>query len=148
MPEQHKPATPPPAPHPAAAAPPAAKPPAAPAATPKASTAPPPVVGQARSAETKEQSEAAMKEIGEELPLPGSRNYVAGQPVDEEERDRTEAEATALGEAGKKAREKEDKEIADRIAENAKHNPMRDEPRKAERDPVQTPRSEPPKPNR
>jgi hypothetical protein len=62
-------------------------------------------VGHARHAESEEEL-ARIREIEDaDPPLPGSRNYVAGQPVNAEERDRTENEAHRLAAAGKAQRE-------------------------------------------
>jgi hypothetical protein len=71
-------------------------------------------VGHARHAETKEEAEAIKDVERAEIPPPGSRNYVAGQPVTPEELARTEDEAARLAEAGRKQRT----EAEQRQAEN------------------------------
>ena len=67
-------------------------------------------VGHARHAETQEEVEkiSAMEGFGassnRRVPPPGSRHYVAGQPVNDEEWERTENEANRLAEAGRAQR--------------------------------------------
>ena len=76
-------------------------------------------VGHARHAETPEEVEkiAAMEGFGSDksdrkVPPPGSRHYVAGQPVDDEEWERTENEANRLAEAGRAQRTEAEKRMA------------------------------------
>jgi len=61
-------------------------------------------VGLARHAETEDEVERLDVMEHSKVPPPGSRNYVAGQPVNEEEYERTEAEANRLAEAGRAQR--------------------------------------------
>ena len=83
-------------------------------------------VGHARHAETPEEVEkiAAMEGFGSEksdrkVPPPGSRHYVAGQPVDDEEWEKTENEANRLAQAGREQRT----EAEQRIKENTPGDP-------------------------
>jgi hypothetical protein len=61
-------------------------------------------VGLARHAETPEEVEKINIMEHSKIPPPGSRHFVAGQPVNEEEYDRTEGEANRLAEAGRAQR--------------------------------------------
>ena len=72
-------------------------------------------VGHARHAESPEEVEKINYMEGRDSKVPpiGSRNYVAGQPVDDEEYERTEAEANRLAAAGKEQRTEAEKRIAD-----------------------------------
>ena len=82
-------------------------------------------VGHARHAETREEVEkiSAMEGFGassdRKVPPPGSRHYVAGQPVDDEEWEKTEAEANRLAEAGRAQRT----EAEQRMKENTPGDP-------------------------
>ena len=83
-------------------------------------------VGHARHAETPEEVEkiAAMEGFGSEksdrkVPPPGSRHYVAGQPVDNEEWEKTEGEANRLAQAGREQRT----EAEQRMKENTPGDP-------------------------
>ena len=82
-------------------------------------------VGHARHAETPEEVEkiSAMEGFGtnsdRKVPPPGSRHYVAGQPVNDEEWEKTEREANRLAEAGRAQRT----EAEQRIAENTPGDP-------------------------
>ena len=83
-------------------------------------------VGHARHAETPEEVEkiSAMEGFGSEksdrkVPPPGSRHYVAGQPVNDEEWEKTEAEANRLAAAGRAQRNEAEK----RMAENTPGDP-------------------------
>ena len=82
-------------------------------------------VGHARHAETPEEVEkiSAMEGFGassnRRVPPPGSRHYIAGQPVDDEEWEKTEREANRLADAGKRQRDEAEK----RIAENNRGDP-------------------------
>ena len=82
-------------------------------------------VGHARHAETKEEVEkiSAMEGFGEnsdrKVPPPGSRHYVAGQPVDDEEWEKTENEANRLAQAGREQRT----EAEQRMKENTPGDP-------------------------
>ena len=82
-------------------------------------------VGHARHAESPEEVEKiqAMEGFGDnndrKVPPPGSRHYVAGQPVNDEEYEKTEAEATRLAAAGKAQRS----EAEQRMAENTPGDP-------------------------
>jgi hypothetical protein len=83
-------------------------------------------VGHARHAETPEEVEkiAAMEGFGDDksdrkVPPPGSRHYVAGQPVDDEEWEKTENEANRLAQAGKEQRT----EAEQRMKENTPGDP-------------------------
>jgi hypothetical protein len=82
-------------------------------------------VGHARHAETPEEVEkiSAMEGFGassnRRVPPPGSPHYVAGQPVDDEEWEKTEREANRLAEKGREQRSEAEK----RIAENNQGDP-------------------------
>ena len=82
-------------------------------------------VGHARHAETPEEVEkiSAMEGFGtnsdRKVPPPGSRHYVAGQPVNDEEWEKTEREANRLAEAGRAQRTEAEK----RMAENTPGDP-------------------------
>ena len=82
-------------------------------------------VGHARHAETPEEVEkiSAMEGFGasseRKVPPPGSRHYVAGQPVNDEEWEKTEDEANRLAAAGKEQRT----EAEQRLAENTPGDP-------------------------
>ncbi len=76
-------------------------------------------VGHARHAETPEEVEKINIMEHSKIPPPGSRNYVAGQPVNEEEYDRTEEEANRLAEAGRRQRT----EAEQRMRENTPGDP-------------------------
>ena len=82
-------------------------------------------VGHARHAETPEEVEkiSAMEGFGassdRKVPPPGSRHYVAGQPVDDEEWEKTEAEANRLAQAGRAQRT----EAEQRLKENTPGDP-------------------------
>lgn len=72
-------------------------------------------VGHARHAETPEELEKIRYMEGKDtkVPPPGSRNYVAGQPVDDEEYDKTEREAGNLAQAGRAQRTEAEKRMAE-----------------------------------
>ena len=82
-------------------------------------------VGHARHAETPEEVEklSAMEGFGassdRKVPPPGSRHFVAGQPVNDEEWEKTENEANRLAEAGRAQRN----EAEQRMAENTPGDP-------------------------
>jgi hypothetical protein len=83
-------------------------------------------VGHARHAETPEEVEkiSAMEGFGSDksdrkVPPPGSRHYVAGQPVDDEEWEKTEGEANRLAQAGREQRT----EAEQRMKENTPGDP-------------------------
>ena len=82
-------------------------------------------VGHARHAETQEEVEkiSAMEGFGassdRKVPPPGSRHYVAGQPVSDEEWEKTENEANRLADAGRAQRNEAEK----RMAENTPGDP-------------------------
>ena len=82
-------------------------------------------VGHARHAETPEEVEkiSAMEGFGassdRKVPPPGSRHYVAGQPVDDEEWEKTEREANRLADAGREQRT----EAEQRMKENTPGDP-------------------------
>jgi hypothetical protein len=63
----------------------------------------------------------------DELPPPGDKDYVAGQPVDEAEREKTETEAAARRKAGEEA-EAAEKAKAEKAAAGAPQ-PHKAEPR-------------------
>jgi hypothetical protein len=74
-------------------------------------------VGHARHAETPEEVEkiSAMEGFGSDerkVPPPGSRHFVAGQPVDDEEWEKTENEANRLADAGRAQRTEAEKRLA------------------------------------
>ena len=76
-------------------------------------------VGHARHAESdEERQKIEAMEYGKPAPA-GSRHYVAGQPVNEEEYRRTEDEANRLAQAGKAQRTEAEK----RMAENTPGDP-------------------------
>jgi hypothetical protein len=79
-------------------------------------------VGHARHAETAEEVEKLLDMERAKIPPPGSRNYVAGQPVNEEEFEQTQAEAERLAETGKAQRSEAEK----RVAENNPFDPNYD----------------------
>ena len=79
-------------------------------------------VGHARHAETPEEVEKIKYmegTSGQKVAPPGSRNYVAGQPVDDEEFDKTENEANRLAQAGREQRT----EAEQRMKENTPGDP-------------------------
>lgn len=83
-------------------------------------------VGHARHAETPEEVEkiSAMEGFGSDksdrkVPPPGSRHFVAGQPVDDEEWEKTESEANRLAAAGREQRT----EAEQRMKENTPGDP-------------------------
>ena len=82
-------------------------------------------VGHARHAETPEEVEkiSAMEGFGassdRKVPPPGSRHFVAGQPVSDEEWEKTENEANRLAQAGREQRNEAEK----RMAENTPGDP-------------------------
>jgi hypothetical protein len=76
-------------------------------------------VGLARHAETAEEVEKINIMEHSKIPPPGSRNYVAGQPVNEEEYERTEREANRLADAGRAQRTEEEQ----RMKENTPGDP-------------------------
>jgi hypothetical protein len=57
------------------------------------------------------------------IPLPGSRDYVAGQPVSEEEAAQTQAEADRLAQAGKAQRSEAEKRIAENDPSDPNYDP-------------------------
>jgi hypothetical protein len=76
-------------------------------------------VGPARHAETAEEVAKIQDMERSKIPPPGSRNYVAGQPVNEEEFEQTQAEANRLADAGKAQRSEAER----RVAENNPFDP-------------------------
>jgi hypothetical protein len=80
-------------------------------------------VGHARHAETPEEvakiEAMEMREANRRVPPPGSRHYVAGQPVNDEEYQRTEGEANRLADAGLRQRT----EAEQRMKENTPGDP-------------------------
>ena len=76
-------------------------------------------VRMARHAETEEELEKIQDMEHSKIPPPGSRNYVAGQPVNEEEWERTEREANRLADAGRAQRT----EAEQRMKENTPGDP-------------------------
>lgn len=69
-------------------------------------------VRPARHAETPGELESLNYQEHSKIPPPGSRNYVAGQPVNEEEYEETENEANRLAEAGKQQRDEAEERSA------------------------------------
>ena len=76
-------------------------------------------VGFARHAESPEEVEKINVYEHSKIPPPGSRHYVAGQPVNEEEYNKTEEEATRLASAGRAQRT----EAEQRMKENTPGDP-------------------------
>lgn len=81
----------------------------------------PEAVRHARHAEKPEEVEKLDVYEHSKVPPPGSRNYVAGQPVSEEERDATEEEATRLAEAGEKERREAEKRSREMSGDDSYH---------------------------
>ena len=82
-------------------------------------------VQPARHAESQEEAEKRQHEKEGKVPPPGSRDYVAGQPVSEEERAETEGEADRLakyGDAQHKLTEDERKRREEEADRAAKHD--------------------------
>jgi hypothetical protein len=69
-------------------------------------------VGHARHAETPEETKKVLDMERAIVPPPGSRNYVAGQPVNEEEYEQTQEEAARLAAKGRELRSDEEKQTA------------------------------------
>lgn len=80
-------------------------------------------VGHARHAETAEQAAKIQEMEHSKIPLPGSRDYVAGQPVSEEEAAQTQAEADRLAQAGKAQRSEAEKRIAENDPSDPNYDP-------------------------
>ncbi len=84
-------------------------------------------VGHARHAETPEELEKiqAMEGFGSDRKVapPGSRHYVAGQPVNDEEYEKTEAEANRLAEAGRAQRNEAEKRMAENNPDDPDYHP-------------------------
>jgi hypothetical protein len=66
-------------------------------------------VKHARHAETPEELEKVEIYEHSKIPPPGSRNYVAGQPVNEDEYNKTQEEAAKLAQAGAAQRREAEK---------------------------------------
>jgi len=81
-------------------------------------------VGHARHAETPEEIEKLNVMEHSKIPPPGSRNYVAGQPVNEEEYDRTQEEASRLAEAGRAQRTEAERRMAEANPGDPDYHPV------------------------
>ena len=80
-------------------------------------------VGLARHAETQEEVDKLNIMEHSKIPPPGSRHYTAGQPVNEEEYDRTEREANRLADAGRAQRTEAEQRMAERTPGDPDYHP-------------------------
>jgi hypothetical protein len=81
-------------------------------------------IGHARHAETEEEAAKIRDRERADVPPPGSRNYVAGQPVNKEELEQTEDEAHRLAEKGRELRSEAEKRVAENTPGDPDYHPV------------------------